>query len=178
MNFGAAIALHFCKVRFRIPVTGYGGAPRGVRALNCSHAKMCSPATMAAKSRSALDKAAHVRRVVSMRWGWPDPRNWKVPRLIHARSETIDTTSAFASAFRDGQRGIVIVRTFNEAFRARPRSTPSRREIGALWRSRFCGMNSTSRRFPAYCALVSWSRFRQIVSLQPAYTQNARDPRR
>lgn len=61
------------------------------------------------------DKEAGQRRAVSMRWGFPDPKNWKVPKPIHARSETIDTTNAFASAFRDGQRGIVIVRTFNEA---------------------------------------------------------------
>jgi putative SOS response-associated peptidase YedK len=61
------------------------------------------------------DSAAGVRRVVPMRWGFPDPKNWKIPKPIHARAETVDTTKAFASAFRDGQRGIVIVRTFNEA---------------------------------------------------------------
>ncbi|HXS05647.1 MAG TPA: SOS response-associated peptidase family protein [Rhizomicrobium sp.] len=61
------------------------------------------------------DKEAGKRRVVPMRWGFPDAKNWKIPKPIHARSETIDTTKAFASAFRDGQRGIVIVRTFNEA---------------------------------------------------------------
>ena len=61
------------------------------------------------------DKDAQQRRVVAMRWGYPDLRNWKVPKPIHARSEGIETTRAFASAFRAGQRGIVIVRTFNEA---------------------------------------------------------------
>lgn len=61
------------------------------------------------------DRDARQRRVVPMRWGFPDPKNWKLPRPIHARSETIDTTKAFASAFLEGQRGIVIVRTFNEA---------------------------------------------------------------
>ena len=61
------------------------------------------------------DKDAGKRRVVPMRWGYPDPKNWRVPKPIHARSETIDTTKAFASAFLDGQRGIVIVRNFNEA---------------------------------------------------------------
>ncbi len=61
------------------------------------------------------DKDAGQRRVVPMRWGFPDPKNWKIPKPIHARSETIDTTKAFAPAFLDGQRGIVIVRTFNEA---------------------------------------------------------------
>jgi putative SOS response-associated peptidase YedK len=55
------------------------------------------------------------RRVVPMRWGFPHPRDWRRPQPIHARSETIDTTRAFAEAFRDGQRGIVLMRTFNEA---------------------------------------------------------------
>jgi putative SOS response-associated peptidase YedK len=61
------------------------------------------------------DKEARQRRVAPMRWGWPDPKNWKIPKNIHARGETIDTTKLFASAFLEGQRGIVIVRTFNEA---------------------------------------------------------------
>jgi putative SOS response-associated peptidase YedK len=55
------------------------------------------------------------RRVVAMRWGWPDPKNWKIPKHIHARGETVDTLKTFAPSFLDGQRGIVIVRTFNEA---------------------------------------------------------------
>jgi putative SOS response-associated peptidase YedK len=61
------------------------------------------------------DQLSGARLVVPMRWGFPDPKNWKIPRPIHARSESIDTTKAFASAFLDGQRGIVIVNTFNEA---------------------------------------------------------------
>lgn len=62
------------------------------------------------------DQEAKTRRVVSMRWGWPDPKNWKWPRPIHARSETIDDPKKpFARPFVAGQRGIVIVRTFNEA---------------------------------------------------------------
>ena len=55
------------------------------------------------------------RRVMPMRWGFPDPKDWRKPRPIHARSETIDTMPAFADAFRDGQRGIVQTQTFNEA---------------------------------------------------------------
>ncbi len=55
------------------------------------------------------------RRVVPMRWGFPDPSDWRKPRPIHARSETIDTTPSFAAAFREGQRGIVLMQTFNEA---------------------------------------------------------------
>jgi len=62
-----------------------------------------------------LDIVAGKRQVVPMRWGFPDPQDWRRPRPIHARSETIDTAKAFAEAFRDGQRGIVLMKTFNEA---------------------------------------------------------------
>jgi putative SOS response-associated peptidase YedK len=62
-----------------------------------------------------FDPVADKRRVVPMRWGFPHPQDWKRPQPIHARAETVDTTRAFAGAFRDGQRGIVIVETFNEA---------------------------------------------------------------
>jgi len=62
-----------------------------------------------------LDIVENKRRVVPMRWGFPHPKDWKRPQPIHARAETIDTTPAFAQAFRDGQRGIVLVKTFNEA---------------------------------------------------------------
>lgn len=55
------------------------------------------------------------RRVQAMRWGFPDPKDARRPQPIHARAEGIDTTRAFADAFRDGQRGIVIAETFNEA---------------------------------------------------------------
>jgi putative SOS response-associated peptidase YedK len=55
------------------------------------------------------------RRTMKMRWGFPHPDNWQVPQPIHARAETIDTTKAFAQAFRDGQRGIVLMKNFNEA---------------------------------------------------------------
>jgi putative SOS response-associated peptidase YedK len=58
---------------------------------------------------------ADERRTMMMRWGFPDPNDWKKPRPIHARGETVDATPAFAQAFRDGQRGIVLVETFNEA---------------------------------------------------------------
>src|SRR3569833_1898821 len=55
------------------------------------------------------------RSVVLMRWGFPHPKDWRRPQPIHARAETIDTVKAFAEAFRDGQRGIVLMKTFNEA---------------------------------------------------------------
>jgi putative SOS response-associated peptidase YedK len=55
------------------------------------------------------------RMVLPMRWGFPDPKDWRRPRPIHARAETIDTIPAFAAAFRSGQRGIVLAQSFNEA---------------------------------------------------------------
>lgn len=61
------------------------------------------------------DREARHRRVVPMRWGFPHPKDWRRPQPIHARSETIETTKAFASAFLGGQRGIVLMKTFNEA---------------------------------------------------------------
>jgi putative SOS response-associated peptidase YedK len=61
------------------------------------------------------DPVAGKRRAVPMRWGFPHPQDWKRPQPIHARAETIDTTRAFADAFRDGQRGIALVEAFNEA---------------------------------------------------------------
>src|SRR3954467_11368563 len=55
------------------------------------------------------------RRTMKMRWGFPHPDRWQVPQPIHARAETIDTVKAFSQAFRDGQRGIVLMKSFNEA---------------------------------------------------------------
>ena len=55
------------------------------------------------------------RRILPMRWGFPHPDDWRRPQPIHARAETIDTTRAFARPFRDGQRGILLAQTFNEA---------------------------------------------------------------
>jgi len=62
-----------------------------------------------------LDIVTGQRRVVPMRWGFPDPVDWRRPKPIHARAGTIDSVAAFAQAFRDGQRGIVLMETFNEA---------------------------------------------------------------
>jgi putative SOS response-associated peptidase YedK len=61
-----------------------------------------------------FDQVTGQRRVVPMRWGFPDAKDWRRPKPIHARSEGIDTTKAFALAFKDGQRGIVVFQTFNE----------------------------------------------------------------
>lgn len=61
-----------------------------------------------------LDPDTKQRRVVPMRWGFPHPKDWRRPQPIHARSEGIDTTRAFAEAFKGGQRGIVVFQTFNE----------------------------------------------------------------
>ena len=62
-----------------------------------------------------LDKSDGRRRALPMRWGYPDPRDWRRPRPIHARSESIDVTRTFADSFALGQRGIVLMRSFNEA---------------------------------------------------------------
>lgn len=62
----------------------------------------------------AWDREVGKRRVVPMRWGFPHPKDWRRPQPIHARSEAIDTTKAFAEAFATGQRGIVVFRTLNE----------------------------------------------------------------
>ncbi|HVZ27488.1 MAG TPA: SOS response-associated peptidase family protein [Rhizomicrobium sp.] len=55
------------------------------------------------------------RRTLMARWGFPQAQDWKRPQPIHARAESIDTTQAFAGAFATGQRGIVLINTFNEA---------------------------------------------------------------
>lgn len=60
------------------------------------------------------DAEAGQRRVVPMRWGFPDPRDWRRPRPIHARSETVEAKDPFRRPFHAGQRGIVVFRTFNE----------------------------------------------------------------
>ena len=61
------------------------------------------------------DAERGMRRLGMMRWGFPHPQDFKRPQPIHARAETADTVPAFAEAFRDGQRGIVLVNSFNEA---------------------------------------------------------------
>lgn len=63
----------------------------------------------------AWDAVRGMRRLGLMRWGFPHPRDFKRPQPIHARAETVDTMPAFDDAFRDGQRGIVLVNSFNEA---------------------------------------------------------------
>ncbi|HEX4158949.1 MAG TPA: SOS response-associated peptidase family protein [Rhizomicrobium sp.] len=60
------------------------------------------------------DRETGRRRVVPMRWGFPHAKDWRRPQPIHARSESIETTKAFAEAFATGQRGIVVFKTFNE----------------------------------------------------------------
>ena len=62
-----------------------------------------------------FDKGDGRRRVLPMRWGFPDPKDWRRPRPIHARSESIDVTRAFADSFAKGRRGIVLMKSFNEA---------------------------------------------------------------
>jgi putative SOS response-associated peptidase YedK len=54
------------------------------------------------------DREASARKVVPMRWGFPDPRDWRRPRPIHGRAETLDTKEPFKTPFHAGQRGIVV----------------------------------------------------------------------
>jgi putative SOS response-associated peptidase YedK len=73
-----------------------------------------SPIALVVCCRSSFGMLKRARRVVKMRWGFPDPRDWRRPRPIHARSEAIDGKEPFRTPFHAGQRGIVIFRTFNE----------------------------------------------------------------
>lgn len=61
-----------------------------------------------------FDRETGQRRIVPMRWGFPDPKNFRIPKPIHARAESIDEKPTFRDAFLSGQRGIVVMRTFNE----------------------------------------------------------------
>ena len=61
------------------------------------------------------DREKQERRVIPMRWGFPHRTDWRRPDIIHARSETIEEKKAFRDAFLGGQRGVVLVKTFNEA---------------------------------------------------------------
>jgi len=58
-----------------------------------------------------------------MRWGFPRRGNWKSPDPIHARSETIDSKPTFAPAFKNAQRGILVIKTFNEGKQTAPKVT-------------------------------------------------------
>src|SRR3984885_6725409 len=69
------------------------------------------------------DEEQKTRKVVPMRWGFPHPKNWKVPQPIHARSETMDELRTFKRPFLTGQRGIVLMRTFNEGKQVTPSKT-------------------------------------------------------
>jgi putative SOS response-associated peptidase YedK len=60
------------------------------------------------------DAEACERRVVKMRWGFSDPRDWRRPRPIHAQAETVEEKEPFRKPFHARQRGIVVFRTFNE----------------------------------------------------------------
>lgn len=70
------------------------------------------------------------RRIVPMRWGFPDPKDWRRPRPIHARSETIAELRTFRDAFADGQRGIVVFETFNEGVEV---TKPSGAKVTQQW---------------------------------------------
>jgi putative SOS response-associated peptidase YedK len=60
-----------------------------------------------------FDHATRERVIIPMRWGFPDPRNPYSLKHIHARADRLEETQ-FSIPFREGQRGIVSMRTFNE----------------------------------------------------------------
>jgi putative SOS response-associated peptidase YedK len=60
------------------------------------------------------DEEEKRRKIVPMRWGFPHPKNWRIPQPIHARSETVHELKTFKAPFVAGKRGIVLMRTFNE----------------------------------------------------------------
>ena len=110
------------------------------------------------------------RRVVPMRWGFPHPKDWRRPQPIHARAETIDTMPAFADAFRDGQRGIVLVETFNEA--------PDNGEQhvvtpGRSHRHRFCLAALRDRGLPPLLACVMVTVPANSAARRPAHRPHA-----
>src|ERR1700761_969606 len=63
------------------------------------------------------------RKEIFPRWGFPLRGNWRAPDPIHARSETVDSKPTFAPAFANAQRGIVLVKTFNEGKQISPKVT-------------------------------------------------------
>ncbi|MEI9995068.1 MAG: SOS response-associated peptidase family protein [Rhizomicrobium sp.] len=62
-----------------------------------------------------FDQENQERISVMMRWGWPKGRDPHAIGLFHCRSETLHKLPTFRDQFAAGQRGIVVVRTFNEA---------------------------------------------------------------
>jgi putative SOS response-associated peptidase YedK len=76
------------------------------------------------------DRQTRQRKVVAMRWGFPHPQDWRRPQPIHARAETVEAREPFGKAFHDGQRGIVVFRTFNEGEEV---TTPSGRTATRQW---------------------------------------------
>jgi putative SOS response-associated peptidase YedK len=86
------------------------------------------------------DRDLGVRRIQLMRWGFPHRDDPRRPVPIHARAETIDVKPTFRDAFQGGQRGIVLVKSFNEAADKGPQNvilpgdTPAL-GLAMLWRS-------------------------------------------
>jgi len=94
-------------VDFSQPLTGGGGGDEGGGEVYTYRVNGMLPVII-------WDAELGKRRTVPMRWGFPDPKDWRRPKPIHARAETIDELRTFRDAFMDGQRGIVVFETFNE----------------------------------------------------------------
>ena len=125
-----------------------------------------------------------------MGWGFPDPRDWRRPRPIHARSETIDAKEPFLTPFHAGQRGIVIFRTFNEgeevvkpSGRTEPGNGRSTRRTASHAASPLSGSGLRFLICPRRCWLASWRRFLPTTSYaarsspggRPAYAGDLED---
>jgi putative SOS response-associated peptidase YedK len=128
------------------------------------------------------DEQEKRRKVVPMRWGFPHPKNWRVPQPIHARSETMDELKTFKAPFLAGKRGIVLMRTFNEGKQV----TPSKTEqwtidpipaymTGAAFI--FDSFNIPEQPLPIFaCVLVTVPANALIRSLSTEYSESDRMP--
>jgi putative SOS response-associated peptidase YedK len=113
-----------------------------------------------------LDPVSRKRRIVSARWGFPHPQDWQRPQPIHAYSETIEVTPAFARAFLDGQRGIVLASAFDEMAESgeQLRVTPNipKSGIAFIWRRFEVGPPQPL----IACAMVTVRANKQLAALQ------------
>lgn len=99
------------------------------------------------RTHDVWQRCAGTSRTRGTGGGFPDPRDWRRPRPIHARSETIDAKEPFRTPFHAGQRGIVVFRTStraksreavrqdrNPAMDGRPaRQPPTRLRLCVVW---------------------------------------------
>lgn len=66
--------------------------------------------------------------MVPMWWAIPDRSG--APKHVHARAETVDKLPTFRASFLEGQRGIVVFKTFSERKDTR---RPDGKTVGQQW---------------------------------------------